>query len=167
MKKLHYILAPFMAAAVLVSCNTQPAGPTDAELTAQVDAKVEEVKAKLKSDCDANLRNAATMMKDSMMLSATATPAPAAAKPAPVATKPTPKPTPKPAPAPVKPTPKPEAPKPTPAPDKPKGLQGLSDQNKQNQPGGGGLKGLSDQEKAKAVESGKKGGLKGLSDQNK
>jgi outer membrane biosynthesis protein TonB len=112
MKKLHYILAPFMAAAVLVACNTQPAGPTDAELTAQVDAKVEEVKAKLKSDCDANLRNAASMMKDSIIMSATTTPAPAAAKPAPVAVKPTPKPTPKPAPAPVKPTPKPEPPKP-------------------------------------------------------
>ena len=113
MKKLHYILAPFMAAAVLVSCNTQPAGPTDAELTAQVDAKVEEVKAKLKSDCDANLRNAASMMKDSILMSAATTTAPAAAKPAPVAAKPTPKPTPKPAPAPVKPTPAPV--KPTPA----------------------------------------------------
>lgn len=110
MKKLHYILAPFMAAAVLVACNTQPAGPTDAELTAQVDAKVEEVKAKLKSDCDANLRNAASMIKDSILLSAStsAKPTPAPAKPATVAVKPTPKPTPAPvkpavpAPAPVK-----------------------------------------------------------------
>jgi outer membrane biosynthesis protein TonB len=114
MKKLQYILAPFMAAAVLVACNTQPAGPSDAEISAQVDAKVEEVKAKLKADCDANLMNAATAIKDSTIMSMGSKPAPAtaAAKPAPAPVKPTPKPTVKPAPAPVKPTPKPETPKP-------------------------------------------------------
>jgi curli biogenesis system outer membrane secretion channel CsgG len=116
MKKLQYIIAPFMAAAVLVACNTQPAGPTDAELSAQVEAKVDDVKAKLKADCDANLMNAATAIKDSTIMSMGSKPA-AAAKPAPAPAKPTTKPAIKPAPAPVKPAP---APAPTPVVDKKK-----------------------------------------------
>ena len=95
MKKLQYIIAPFMAAAVLVACNNEPQGPTQAELDAQVEAKVEEVKTQLKADCDAKLMQAATAIKDSMLMSAAATPATAAkpAAPAKATTKPTPKPT--------------------------------------------------------------------------
>lgn len=148
----------------LASCSSEPQGPSQAELDAQVEAKVKAATEQLKAECDSRIMAAAQMRKDSILVKqGMQKPAPAAKEPVKQAP---PKQTTAPAPAP--------APAPTPAPapaaikEKPKGLQSLSDQNKENQPAGSkGLKGLSDQEKAKSPEPSKRGGLKGLSDQNK
>jgi hypothetical protein len=157
MKKIQYIIVPALALCMFAACNTEVKGPSQAELDAQVDAKVKSATDQLKSECDSRIMTAAQLKKDSILVKlGKQKPAPVApAKAAPPKQNP-----PKQNPPKVDP-PKVDPPKA----DPPKGgLKGLSDQSKNENGGGKGLKGLSDQNKQKATEEGKKGGLKGLQD---
>jgi hypothetical protein len=153
MKKIQYIIATAVALMMFAACNTEVKGPSQAEIDAQVDAKVKSATEQLKAECDSRIMTAAQLKKDSILVKlGQQKPAPAAA---PAKTTP-PKQTP-----PKQTPPKVEPPKN----DPPKGgLKGLSDQSKKENGGGKGLKGLSDQNQQKSSEEGKKVGLKGLKD---
>lgn len=105
MKHIKYILIPALTGLFFTACNTEPVGPSQAELDAQVETKVKAATDQLKAECDTRLLQAAQMQADSLLAKA--------AKKAPVAA-------PKPAPAPVKPkTPAPVKPKTPPTPPAP------------------------------------------------
>ncbi|MBK7763565.1 MAG: hypothetical protein IPI46_09360 [Bacteroidetes bacterium] len=96
MKSLKYILIPVLGGLLFTACNNAPAGPTQAELDTQVEAKVKAATDQLATDCNTRILQAAQLQADSML-------AKLGNKPTPIATKPkTTKPTP---PPPVKPTP--------------------------------------------------------------
>lgn len=156
MKNLKYLYIPVMAGLILASCNEAAQGPSQADIDQQVEAKVKEATDKLKSDCDAQIMNAAQLKKDSVLVKM------GKAKPAE-----TPKPATKPTATqkPVTPPPTKQAPVKQPEPPKetPKGLKSLSDQSKQENKQGGGLKSLSDQSKQQENKQ-QGGGLKSLRD---
>jgi len=82
MKSLKYLLVPALTGLLFAACNTAPQGPSQAELDAQVDAKVKAATDKLKTDCDARIMQAAQLKADTILASmaktsATAKPAPA------------------------------------------------------------------------------------------
>ncbi len=68
MKSLKYIIVPALAGILFASCNTEAQGPTQAELDAQVEAKVKDATDKMKADCDAQIMNAAQLKKDSILV---------------------------------------------------------------------------------------------------
>lgn len=159
-KNLKYILIPALAGILFASCNTEPTGPSAAELDTQVEAKVKEASDKMKADCDMQIMNAASMKKDSILMQMVKAGKmkPSVINTNPKTTTPPRNNTPK-----VEPV-KTEPVKTEPVKEKAKGLKGLSDQNKAEEKAKG-LKGLSDQNKAEEkAESGNKGGLKGLKD---
>ena len=84
-KNLKYILVPALAGILFASCNTEPTGPTAAELDTQVEAKVKEASDKMKADCDAQIMNVASMKKDSILVKMGKMKAPPATPKAPVA----------------------------------------------------------------------------------
>ncbi len=98
MKKIQYIIVPALALCMFAACNTEVKGPSQAELDAQVDAKVKSATDQLKSECDSRIMTAAQLKKDSILVKL------GKQKPAPVAAKPAPAPK-APVKAPVKPTP--------------------------------------------------------------
>ena len=104
MKHIKYILIPALTGFFFTACNTEPVGPSQAELDTQVETKVKAATDQLKAECDTRLMQAAQMQADSLLAKA--------AKKAPIAA---PKPAPAPAPAKVK-TPAPPKPKVTPPP---------------------------------------------------
>ncbi len=84
MKEIKYIIAPAIALFMFAACNTEVKGPSQAELDAQVDAKVKSATDQLKSECDSRIMSAAQLKKDSILVKlGKQKPAPAAAKPAP------------------------------------------------------------------------------------
>ncbi|MEZ5046177.1 MAG: hypothetical protein R2831_04225 [Chitinophagaceae bacterium] len=104
MKKLIYISSFALVGLYFTACKTEPVGPSQAELDAQVEAKVQSVKDQLKADCDARLLQAAQAKADSIAAKTArkAAPAPVAAPKA-VPQKPKATPPPKATPAPPKP----------------------------------------------------------------
>lgn len=68
MKNLKYILVPALAGIMFASCNNEAQGPTQAEIDAQVEAKVKDATDKMKADCDAQIMNAAQLKKDSILV---------------------------------------------------------------------------------------------------
>jgi hypothetical protein len=124
MKKLSFLIIP-ATAMFFVACNTEAPAPSQADIDAQVEAKVKAATDQLKAECDSRIMAAAQLKKDSILVKMGSKPAPAPApKPAPAPTKPPVKP--------VKPTPPPPPP-PAPAPPK-QGNQGkVSDQKAENQ----------------------------------
>jgi hypothetical protein len=156
MKIVQYIMLPVLTGLLFVACNTEPKGPSQAELDTQVEAKVKLATDQLKADCDNRIKQAAQAQADSLLAAAKPT-----AKPV---TKPiTPAQPIKAAPATPKVT---ETPTPPVIVEQPKGgLKGLSDQAKEVQGNSRGLKGLSDQAKQEEIKKeNKKGGLKALQD---
>jgi len=67
MKTLKYILVPALTGILFAACNTEPKGPTQAELDTQVDAKVQTANDQMKADCDMRLMQAAQLQADSML----------------------------------------------------------------------------------------------------
>lgn len=67
MKTLKYILIPALTGILFTACNTEPKGPTQAEIDTQVDAQVQTATDQLKADCDMRLMQAAQMQADSML----------------------------------------------------------------------------------------------------
>lgn len=87
MKHIKYILIPALTGFFFTACNTEPAGPSQAELDAQVETKVKAATDQLKAECDTRLLQAAQMQADSIIAKAAGkkvAPAPNAAVPAPV-----------------------------------------------------------------------------------
>jgi hypothetical protein len=83
MKKIQYIIAPAVALMMFAACNTEVKGPSQAEIDAQVDAKVKSATEQLKAECDSRIMTAAQLKKDSILVKlGQQKPAPAA--PAPV-----------------------------------------------------------------------------------
>lgn len=70
MKNVKYLLIPALTGLFFTACNTEPKGPTQAELDTQVEAKVKAAADKLKADCDASIMQAAQAQADSMMAAA-------------------------------------------------------------------------------------------------
>lgn len=70
MKSIKYILTPVLAGIIFASCNSEVKGPSQADLDAQVDAKVKSEVERLKTECDNNLMNAAKLKADSIMAAA-------------------------------------------------------------------------------------------------
>lgn len=107
MKKLSFLIIP-ATAMFFVACNTEAPAPSQADIDAQVEAKVKAATDQLKAECDSRIMAAAQLKKDSILVKMGSKPAPAPApKPAPAPTKPPvkpvkPTPPPPPAPAPVK-----------------------------------------------------------------
>ncbi len=97
MKNLKYILVPALAGILFASCNSEAQGPSQAEIDAQVEAKVKDATDKMKADCDLQIMNAAQLKKDSILVKMGKMKAPTAPPKAPATPKsPTPKaPTPK------------------------------------------------------------------------
>ncbi len=113
MKNLKYILIPALTGFFFTACNTEPVGPSAAELDTQVEAKVKSATDQLKAECDSRLMQAAQLKADSVLAKVKKVapkPATPAAK-APVAPKTPPK-----APTPPK-TKTPPPPPPPPAPN--------------------------------------------------
>ncbi len=104
MKNLKYILVPALTGLLFVACNTEPKGPTQAELDTQVEAKVNAATEQLNADCNTRIMQAAQMQADSIIAKTSAK----KAAPKPVA-----------APAPPKPKTVKTPPPPPPAPPKP------------------------------------------------
>jgi len=67
MKKIKYIIVPALMGIIMASCNSEPKGPTQAELDSQVEAKVKTVTEQLKADCDNRILDAARANADSIM----------------------------------------------------------------------------------------------------
>ena len=67
MKKIKYIIVPALMGIIMASCNSEPKGPTQAELDSQVEAKVKTATDQLKSDCDNRIMDAARANADSIM----------------------------------------------------------------------------------------------------
>ncbi|HNF70912.1 MAG TPA: hypothetical protein PLP34_00765 [Chitinophagaceae bacterium] len=65
MNTQKYILAT-LAALSLAACATEPKGPSQTELDAQVEAKVKAATDQLKADCDARIMQAAQLQADSL-----------------------------------------------------------------------------------------------------
>ena len=85
MKSIKYIIVPALAAFMFTACNNEVKGPSQADLDAQVEAKVKSATDQLKSECDARIQQTAQMQADSIVAKAAGkkvTPAPAP-KPAP------------------------------------------------------------------------------------
>ena len=85
MKSIKYIIVPALAAFLFTACNNEVKGPSQADLDAQVEAKVKSATDQLKSECDARIQQAAQLQADSIVAKAAGkkvTPAPAP-KPAP------------------------------------------------------------------------------------
>ena len=61
------MIVPALAAILFTACNTEPKGPTQAELDTQVDAKVQTATDQLKADCDMRIMQAAQMEADSIL----------------------------------------------------------------------------------------------------
>lgn len=104
MKTIKYLLIPALTGLLFAACNTEPKGPSQAELDTQVEAKVKAAADQLKADCDSRIMQAAQAQADSVL--AKASKAAPASKPSAPAAKKTEKPKPAPAPAPVKTNPK-------------------------------------------------------------
>ena len=68
MKNLKYILVPALAGILFASCNSEAQGPSQAEIDAQVEAKVKDATDKMKADCDLQIMNAAQLKKDSILV---------------------------------------------------------------------------------------------------
>ena len=103
MKKLSFLIIP-ATAMFFVACNTEAPAPSQADIDAQVEAKVKAATDQLKAECDSRIMAAAQLKKDSILVKMGSKPAPA------------PAPAPKPAPAPTKPPVKPVKPTPPPPP---------------------------------------------------
>ncbi len=58
-------------ALLLSSCGSEVKGPSDADIAAQVDAKVNSAKAQMKSNCDNSIMQAAQAKADSMLAKVT------------------------------------------------------------------------------------------------
>ena len=162
MKKVAYILIPALTGLFFTACQNEPKGPNQAEIDAQVAAKVESRIQELKTECDSRIMETAKMNADSIMAAAKG-----GAKDKPKATPPasTPKTTTKtiktPPPPPVKETKKTV---------EGGGLRSQSDQSKlkdKNSVQGGGLRSQSDEKKVENKNSVQGGGLRGQSDQAK
>ncbi len=83
MKKIKYIIVPALMGIIMASCNSEPKGPTPAELDSQVEAKVKTATDQLKADCDNRIMDAARANADSIMALANKAPKPVAAPAAP------------------------------------------------------------------------------------
>ena len=81
MKKIKYIIVPALMGIIMASCNSEPKGPTQAELDSQVEAKVKTVTEQLKADCDNRILDAARANADSIMALANKAPKPAPSAP--------------------------------------------------------------------------------------
>lgn len=103
MKSFKYIVIPALTGILFAACNTEPKGPSQAELDTQVEAKVKAATDQLKADCDSRIMQAAQLQADSLLAKAKPTSKPKATTPAPSTTKPS---TPKAPPTPVKTNPK-------------------------------------------------------------
>ena len=73
MKTLKYLLVPALTGILFAACNTEPKGPTQAELDMQVDAKVQTATDQLKADCDMRIMQAAQLQADSILAKSTTT----------------------------------------------------------------------------------------------
>ena len=82
MKTLRYIMVPALTGLLFVACNTEPKGPSKAELDTRVEAKVKSATDQLKADCDNRIKQAAKTEADSIlaMVKPTEKPAPAHVK---------------------------------------------------------------------------------------
>ncbi len=163
MKNLKYILIPALTGIFFTACNTEPVGPSAAELDTQVEAKVKAATDQLKAECDSRLMQAAQLKADSLIAKA------AGKKPIAVAPAPKPKPS-TPATVPTKGTPKQVAPKSEPSKTvQGGGLRTQSDKAKAHDKKaveGGGLRSQSDAAKAKDSKAVEGGGLRSQSDKN-
>jgi hypothetical protein len=90
MKTLKYLLIPALTGLLFVACNTEPKGPSQAELDTQVDAKVKAATDQLKADCDNRIMQAAQMKADSVIAIAAKRAGVKKAPPTPKATTPAP-----------------------------------------------------------------------------
>lgn len=155
----NYILPALASAMFFTACNEQAAAPSQADIDAQVEAKIKSTTEQWKADCDKRIMDAAQLKKDSILVKMGKQAAPAPAAPQ----KPKTNTPPKNNTGGVKtPPPPPPPPPPAPAPEKPKGLKSLSDQAKETETKG--LKSLSDQSKNEQKGDNSKGGLKALQD---
>lgn len=68
MKKIQYIIVPALALMMFAACNTEVKGPSQAEIDAQVDAKVKSATEQLKAECDSRIMTAAQLKKDSILV---------------------------------------------------------------------------------------------------
>lgn len=154
----NYILPAIASAMFFTACNEQATAPSQAEIDAQVEAKIKSTTEQWKADCDKKIMDAAQLKKDSILVKmGNQTPAPVTPAKPKTATPP------KNNTGGVKtPPPPPPPPPPTPAPEKPKGLKSLSDQAKETETKG--LKSLSDQSKNEQKGENNRGGLKSLQD---
>ena len=71
MKIVQYIMLPVLTGLLFVACNTEPKGPSQAELDTQVEAKVKLATDQLKADCDSRINQAAQAQADSLLAAAT------------------------------------------------------------------------------------------------
>lgn len=158
MNKLKYIIVPALTGLLFTACNNEPKAPSQADLDAKIEAKVNARTMELKQECDTRILEAAKLKADSIMNAAT----PAAAP------KPTASTTPK---APTVKTPTVKTPVKEPNNTvEAGGLRSQSDQAKDKDKKaveGGGLRTQSDQSKAKDKKSVEGGGLRSQSDQAK
>lgn len=93
MKNLSYIVIT-ASTLFFASCATEPQGPSQTEIDAQVEAKVKAATEQLKAECDSRILGAAQLKKDSILVKA--------GQQKPVVATPAPKPTPTPKAPPVK-----------------------------------------------------------------
>ena len=70
MKIVQYIMLPVLTGLLFVACNTEPKGPSQAELDTQVEAKVKLATDQLKADCDNRINQAAQAQADSLLAAA-------------------------------------------------------------------------------------------------
>lgn len=70
MKIVQYIMLPVLTGLLFVACNTEPKGPSQAELDTQVEAKVKLATDQLKADCDSRINQAAQAQADSLLAAA-------------------------------------------------------------------------------------------------
>jgi len=70
MKIVQYIMLPVLTGLLFAACNTEPKGPSQAELDTQVEAKVKLATDQLKADCDNRIKQAAQAQADSLLAAA-------------------------------------------------------------------------------------------------
>jgi len=70
MKIVQYIMLPVLTGLLFVACNTEPKGPSQAELDTQVEVKVKLATDQLKADCDSRINQAAQAQADSLLAAA-------------------------------------------------------------------------------------------------
>jgi hypothetical protein len=78
MKKLSFLIIP-ATAMFFVACNTEAPAPSQADIDAQVEAKVKAATDQLKAECDSRIMAAAQLKKDSILVKMGSKPAPAPA----------------------------------------------------------------------------------------